>query len=62
MKTHRYSLYVTNPTVDYSDKAEWILDTGATYHVCPNRDWFSIFEKLDGCSVVMGDDHPCTMG
>jgi len=29
--------------------------------VCPNRDWFSSFEKLEGCSVVMGDDHPCTM-
>jgi len=29
--------------------------------VCPNRDWFSNFEKLEGCSVVMGDDHPCTM-
>ena len=25
-------------TVDFSDNSEWILDTGATYHVCPNRD------------------------
>ena len=32
-----FFLSVTTPTVDYSDKAEWILDTGATYHVCPNR-------------------------
>ena len=38
-----------------------MLDAGATYHVCPNRDWFFSFEKLDGCSVVMGDDHPCNM-
>ena len=37
MKTHRYSLSVTTPTVDYSGKAEWILDTGATYHVCSNK-------------------------
>ena len=29
--------------------------------MCPNRDWFSNFEKLDGCSVVMGDDCPCNM-
>ena len=29
--------------------------------MCPNRDWFSSFEKLDGCSLVMGDDHPCNM-
>jgi len=38
-----------------------MLDTGATYHVCPNRDWYSIFEKLDGCSIVMGDDRPCNI-
>ena len=36
-----------------------MLDTGITYHVCPNRDWFSNFEKLNGCFVVMSDDHPC---
>jgi len=58
IQTHRYSLSVTTPTVDYSDNTEWILDTGATYHVCPNRAWFSSFEKLDGCFIVMGDDHP----
>ena len=38
-----------------------MIDTGATYHVYPNRDWFSSFEKLDRCSVVMGDDRPCHM-
>ena len=30
IQTHRYSLSVTTPTVDYLDNAEWILDTGAT--------------------------------
>jgi len=34
------------------------VDTSATYHVCLNRDWFSSFEKLDGCFVIMGDDRP----
>ena len=29
--------------------------------MCPIRDWFSSFEKLDGYSVVMDDDHPCHM-
>ena len=29
--------------------------------MCPNKDLFSNFEKLDGYSVVMGDDHPCNM-
>jgi len=56
-----FSLCVTTPTISYSDNAELILDIGATYHVCPSRDWFSSFEKLDGCFTVMGDDHPCNM-
>jgi len=61
MKTHQYSLSVTTPTVHYSDNAEWILDTRATYHVCPNMAWFSSFKKLDGRYTVMGDDHPCNI-
>ena len=61
IQTHRYSLSVTTPTVDYSDNAEWILDTESTYLVCPNRAWFSSFEKLDECYTVMGDDHPCNI-
>ena len=56
-----FSLSFTTPTVCNLDNAEWILDTGATYHVCPNRAWFSTFEKLDGCYTVMGDDHPCNI-
>jgi len=48
-----FSFSVTTPTIGYSDDSEWMIDTGATYHVCPNMDWFSSFEKLDGCSVVI---------
>jgi len=33
-----FSFSVTTPTIGYSDNSEWILDTRATYHVCPNRD------------------------
>ena len=33
-----FSFSVTTPTIGFSDKSEWILDTEATYHVCPNRD------------------------
>ena len=29
--------------------------------MCPNRAWFSSFEKLDGYYTVMGDDHPCNI-
>jgi len=37
IQTHWYFLSVTTPTISYSDNAEWILDTEATYHVCPNK-------------------------
>jgi len=56
-----FSFSITIPNIGYSGDSEWILDMDGTYHVCPNRDWFSSFEKLDGCSVVMGVDHPCNM-
>ena len=54
-----FSFFVTTPIVGYSGDSEWMLDTGATYHVCLNRDWFSSFKKLEGCSVIMGDNCPC---
>jgi len=54
-----FSFSATTRTIGYSSNSEWVLDTRATYHVCLNKDWFSSFEKLDGCFAVMGDDHPC---
>jgi len=29
--------------------------------VCPNRDWFSSFKKLDGYFVIMGEDRLSNM-
>ena len=33
-----FSFSVITPIVGNSGKDEWILDSGTTYHVCPNRD------------------------
>ena len=42
---------------------EWILDSGCTYHMCPNKGWFSSFKELDDGVVLMGNDNACkTMG
>ena len=27
--------------------------------MCPNKNWFSSFEKLDGCFAIIDDDHSC---
>ncbi|KAK3009152.1 hypothetical protein RJ639_014179 [Escallonia herrerae] len=34
----------------------WILDTGCSYHMCPNRDWFVTYRSFDGGKVLMGND------
>ena len=54
-----FSFSVTTSNVGYSSNSEWVLDIEATYHVCSNMNWFSSFEKLDGCFTIMGDDYPC---
>ena len=54
-----FSSSFTTPTISYSGDSKWVLDIGATYHVCPNKNFFSSFEKLDGCFSIIGDDHSC---
>ncbi|KAG8499853.1 hypothetical protein CXB51_006283 [Gossypium anomalum] len=42
---------------------EWILDSGCTYHMCPNKDWFFTLKELEDGVVLMGNDSACkTMG
>ena len=33
-----FSFSVNTPTIGYLGDSEWMLNTIATYHVCPNRD------------------------
>jgi len=32
---------------------EWILDSGCSYHMTPNKEWFEIYEPLNGGSILM---------
>ncbi|KAK3017879.1 hypothetical protein RJ639_004175 [Escallonia herrerae] len=45
-------------TISPSDGG-WIPDTGCSYHMCPNRDWFAIYRSFDGGKVLMGKDVTC---
>ncbi|KAH9750986.1 hypothetical protein KPL71_014098 [Citrus sinensis] len=57
-----YSLSIT-PAAYMASSNEWILDTGATYHLCPIKEWFTNFRNLESGAIVMGNDQPCrTMG
>ncbi|KAH9782763.1 retrovirus-related pol polyprotein from transposon TNT 1-94-like protein [Citrus sinensis] len=57
-----YSLSIT-PAAYVASSSEWILDTGATYHLCPIKEWFTDFRNLESGAVMMGNNQPCrTMG
>lgn len=57
-----YSLSIT-PAAYMASSSEWILNTGATYHLCPIKEWFTYFHNLESGAVVMRNDQPYrTMG
>ncbi|KAG8487958.1 hypothetical protein CXB51_018091 [Gossypium anomalum] len=35
--------------------SEWILDSGCSFHMCPNREWFSTYSSVEGGVVRMGN-------
>jgi uncharacterized C2H2 Zn-finger protein len=34
----------------------WLIDSGASYHMTPHREWFCEYEKYDGGDVFLGDE------
>ncbi|KAH9782717.1 Integrase catalytic domain-containing protein [Citrus sinensis] len=57
-----YSLSIT-PAAYVASSSKWILDIGATYHLCPIKEWFTDFCNMESGAVAMGNDQPCrTMG
>ena len=40
-------------------KNECILDSGCTFHMSHNRDWFTTFEPIYNGLVLMGNDAQC---
>ena len=37
----------------------WRLDLACLHHYTSHREWFAIYQKFDGGSVSLRDDHPC---
>ena len=48
-----YVFVATNP---YKSKDDWILDSRCTFHMSPNRNWFSTYRSIEGGVVLMGND------
>jgi hypothetical protein len=40
----------------HADHDVWLIDSGASYHMTPHREWFSKYEKYDGGDVFLGDN------
>ncbi|KAG8478826.1 hypothetical protein CXB51_028794 [Gossypium anomalum] len=38
---------------------EWILDSSCTFHMNLNRDWFTTYETVSECVVLMGNNTSC---
>ena len=50
---HSYVFVTTNLC---RSQDNWILDSGYTYHMSPNRNWFSTYKSVEGGVVLMGND------
>lgn len=44
---------------DHGISGKWMLDSGASHHMCPNRNWFTTYQIIDGGTVLMGNNHVC---
>ncbi|KAG8499485.1 hypothetical protein CXB51_005959 [Gossypium anomalum] len=42
--------------------SERILDSGCSFHICPNREWFSTYSSVEGRVVRMGNDSSSKSG
>jgi hypothetical protein len=43
-------------TSTHADHGVWLINSGASYHMTPHKEWFSEYEKYDGGDVFLGDD------
>ncbi|XP_024024827.1 uncharacterized protein LOC112092567 [Morus notabilis] len=48
------SEFVLISTLSKSQYDEWIMDSGCTYHMCSNKEWFFNFEELNEGVVNIG--------
>ncbi|KAH9769620.1 hypothetical protein KPL71_012083 [Citrus sinensis] len=44
---------------DKKFSGEWILDSGCSFHMCPQKYFFITFEKVDGGRVLLGNNLAC---
>ncbi|KAH9680375.1 Integrase catalytic domain-containing protein [Citrus sinensis] len=40
-------------------KGQWVLDSGCSFHLCPDKSLFYTYESVDGGRVLMGNNNVC---
>jgi hypothetical protein len=40
----------------HGDHEAWLVDSGASFHMTPHREWFGEYERYDGGNVFLGDE------
>ncbi|KAH9767170.1 hypothetical protein KPL71_011175 [Citrus sinensis] len=40
-------------------QGQWVLDSGCTFHMSPNRNYFTTYQSCDGGMVLMGNNSVC---
>jgi hypothetical protein len=50
-------MYFTNSCLSTQSYSEaWLIDSRASFHMTPHREWFDSYEELDGGRILLGDD------
>ena len=55
MKSQKDSAEVLIVTTTESDK-KWVLDSGCSFHMSPNKDWFETFNEVLEEQVLLGNN------
>ena len=53
-------MYLTS-TCNHLECDIWLIDSGASCHMTPDREWFYEYEKYNGGDVYLGDDSPASI-
>jgi hypothetical protein len=43
-------------TCTHVDRGVWLINSGASFHMTPHREWLCEYEKYDGGDFFVGDD------
>ncbi|KAH9291902.1 hypothetical protein KI387_042909 [Taxus chinensis] len=51
-------LFLVASSLHACDSA-WLIDSGASFHMTPHKEWFCEYEKCNGGDVYLGDNSTC---